>query len=94
MRSPKSIAVLSFLLIGISSVTQDAHPPKPSAVAPAIPKTWDDEAIATLEIPLADPVGSPNTSPPIITTVFRYHRSTRAIPFMRRVTNRLATWIG
>ena len=50
---------LAFLLIGISSVTQDAHPPKPSAVAPAIPKTWDDEAIATLELPLADPVGSP-----------------------------------
>ena len=59
MRSPKSIAVLSFLLIGISSVTQDAHPPKPSAVAPAIPKTWENEAVATLELPLADPVGSP-----------------------------------
>ena len=28
-------------------------------MAPAIPKTWDDEAIATLEVPLADPVGSP-----------------------------------
>src|SRR5262249_3899933 len=27
--------------------------------APEIPKTWDDEAIATLEIPLANPVGSP-----------------------------------
>jgi hypothetical protein len=30
-----------------------------SAGAQPIPKTWDDQAIATLEIPLADPVGSP-----------------------------------
>jgi hypothetical protein len=27
--------------------------------APAIPKTWDDTPMATLEVPLADPVGSP-----------------------------------
>src|SRR5215471_13650696 len=27
--------------------------------ADMIPKTWDDEAIATFEIPLANPVGSP-----------------------------------
>src|SRR5215475_7256497 len=27
--------------------------------APQIPRTWDDAAIATLEVPLADPVGSP-----------------------------------
>src|SRR5262245_12362742 len=26
---------------------------------PDVPRTWDDEAIATLEVPLADPVGSP-----------------------------------
>src|SRR6202035_3507976 len=45
--------------IGISGGSQDTHSQKPSAVAPAIPKTWDDEAITTLEIPLADPVGSP-----------------------------------
>jgi len=34
---------------------------KPSApsFSPAIPKTWDDAAMATLEVPLADPVGSP-----------------------------------
>jgi hypothetical protein len=25
----------------------------------AVPKTWDPEAIATLEVPLANPVGSP-----------------------------------
>jgi len=30
---------------------------------PVIPRTWDDAAIATLEIPLADPVGSPKHVP-------------------------------
>ena len=59
MRAPKYIVSFAFLLIGISSVSQDTHPRKSSAVAPAIPKTWDDEAIATLEVPLANPVGSP-----------------------------------
>jgi hypothetical protein len=31
----------------------------PSVFDPTVPKTWDDAAIATLEIPLADPIGSP-----------------------------------
>jgi hypothetical protein len=26
---------------------------------PSVPRTWDDAAIATLEVPLADPIGSP-----------------------------------
>ena len=30
-----------------------------AAFSPTIPKTWDDAAMATLEVPLADPVGSP-----------------------------------
>jgi len=30
-----------------------------TGVAPNIPRTWDDEAIATLEVPLANPIGSP-----------------------------------
>jgi hypothetical protein len=59
MRAPKYIVVLASLLIGISSVGQDAHPPKPITIALAIPKTWDDKAMATLEVPLANPVGSP-----------------------------------
>ncbi len=29
------------------------------AFHPVIPKTWDDAAMATLEVPLADPIGSP-----------------------------------
>src|SRR5580693_5534400 len=59
MRAPKYIVVLALLLISISSVGQDAHPHKPSATGIAIPKTWDDKAMATLEVPLANPVGSP-----------------------------------
>jgi hypothetical protein len=59
MRAPKYIAVLAVLLMGISSVSQDTHPQQPGAVAPVIPKMWDDEAIATLEVPLANPIGSP-----------------------------------
>jgi hypothetical protein len=31
----------------------------PSVFNPTVPKTWDDAAIATLEIPLANPMGSP-----------------------------------
>jgi hypothetical protein len=30
-----------------------------TALAPEVPKTWDEQAIETLEIPLADPIGSP-----------------------------------
>lgn len=30
-----------------------------SAFHPMVPRTWDDVAMATLEVPLADPVGSP-----------------------------------
>jgi len=32
---------------------------KDSTSEPAIPRVWDDKAIASLELPLADPVGSP-----------------------------------
>ena len=31
----------------------------PAAFNPVVPKTWDDAAIAALEVPLADPIGSP-----------------------------------
>ncbi|HKV80242.1 MAG TPA: hypothetical protein VJP02_18990 [Candidatus Sulfotelmatobacter sp.] len=58
MRAPY-VAVLTLLSMGLSSGSREAYPQKASAVAPAIPRTWDDAAIATLEVPLADPVGSP-----------------------------------
>ena len=41
------------------------HPqtPSPNATKSAIPKTWDDAEMAALEIPLANPVGSPKQVP-------------------------------
>ena len=30
---------------------------------PVIPRTWDDAAMATLEVPLANPIGSPKHVP-------------------------------
>jgi hypothetical protein len=59
MRAPKYIAGFVFLLIGISSMSLDTYPQKSRTVVPAIPRTWDDTQMATLEIPLTDPVGSP-----------------------------------
>ena len=64
MRAPKCIPFLvSFLLMCITSGCQDKHSQNPVAVAPIIPKTWDDNAMATLELPLANPVGSPKHVP-------------------------------
>jgi hypothetical protein len=31
----------------------------PPPFKPAVPRTWDDAAMAALEIPLANPIGSP-----------------------------------
>jgi hypothetical protein len=70
MRAPKYITFLAFLLMGISSASQDTESQRPRAATPVIPKTWDDAAIATLEVPLANPVGSPSTFLPIITTAY------------------------
>lgn len=61
MLAARRLVLILFVLVGTASPR-----PRPSALAQQsstsarnIPKTWDDEAIATLEIPLADPVGSP-----------------------------------
>jgi hypothetical protein len=51
--------ILALLLIGLTSVSQDTHSQKRSSEAPLVPKAWDDYAIAALEVPLADPAGSP-----------------------------------
>ena len=59
MRALKIIALLLFLLVAVHSSIQEIQAQKPAGSAPAIPKTWDDEAIATLEVPLANMVGSP-----------------------------------
>jgi hypothetical protein len=53
------VAPVFFILIGIITTGPSAPAQLASAPARIIPKTWDDQAIATLEVPLADPVGSP-----------------------------------
>jgi hypothetical protein len=49
------LAVFALMVLVQSSRAQKSG----GAVQPAIPKTWDDEAMASLEVPLADSVGSP-----------------------------------
>ncbi len=46
-----------------------------SAFHPVVPRTWDDVAMATLEVALADPVGSPKH----VSADYYYHISVRAI---------------
>jgi hypothetical protein len=94
MRAPKYIVVLAFLLMGISSMSPDTYPQKSRTVVPAIPRTWDDAQMATLEIPLADPIGSPKH----VSAEYYYRipcgQFTRATPSMRPVMSRLDIWIG
>jgi hypothetical protein len=40
-----------------------AQKPNSPSASRTIPKTWDDAAMATLEVPLADPIGSPRHVP-------------------------------
>jgi len=45
---------------GLSARTPGSQSEKPEgSLRPNIPRTWDDAAMATLEVPLANPIGSP-----------------------------------
>jgi len=63
MRNREYFAVVLGILALVSTRTAtpraETRPSKGHAFSPMIPKTWDDAALATLEVPLADPVGSP-----------------------------------
>jgi hypothetical protein len=83
-----SIAAMSIL--SAAAVRDQANP----AFKPVIPKTWDDAAMATLEVPLADPIGSPKHVSAELLQDPRTPRFTRATPFMRPATSRLTIWIG
>jgi hypothetical protein len=51
---------LLLVLMSVAPLIPDGWTQKPgSEFHPAIPKTWDDAAMATLEAPLAHPIGSP-----------------------------------
>jgi hypothetical protein len=58
MRTLKCLVFLA-LLTGIRSAGQEPRASNPIRTMPVIPKTWDDQAITTLEVPLAHSVGSP-----------------------------------
>ncbi|HXI29391.1 MAG TPA: hypothetical protein VNG89_13225, partial [Vicinamibacterales bacterium] len=45
----------ALVLASLDLIAARAQP----ASAPAVPRTWDDDAIAALEVPLARPIGSP-----------------------------------
>jgi hypothetical protein len=54
--------VVFLLVVIVSGVWLFSHaqaPQQRSTFTPSVPRVWDDDAIATLELPLADPVGSP-----------------------------------
>ena len=56
----RQLALAFFALVGFSVLINGGQTQKSgSAFSPMIPKTWDDEAIANLEVPLAEPDASP-----------------------------------
>ncbi|MBV8571502.1 MAG: hypothetical protein JO319_12870 [Acidobacteriaceae bacterium] len=59
----KLAASLLFTLTAVSLARGRWSQESAIGFLPEIPKTWDDAAIATLEVPLADPVGSPKHVP-------------------------------
>ena len=54
----RGVFALAFFLIVGAIILGILEAQQPSG-APAIPRVWDDKAIATLEVPLADPGASP-----------------------------------
>lgn len=58
-RTGKLLLVASLSLAASMALGVDAAQEPEPKWSPAIPKTWDDEAIRTLELPLADPAASP-----------------------------------
>ena len=59
-KSIGSSAVAIWFLLTLSALTRSSQNEKPGgSFRPNIPKTWDHAAMATLEVPLANPIGSP-----------------------------------
>jgi hypothetical protein len=59
MRAPMYTALLACLLLSFVTAIQSTKAQKPASTESAIPKTWDLAALATLEVPLAEPTASP-----------------------------------
>jgi hypothetical protein len=59
---PRSISLVPTALLSLIGILGFAHggAPKSGSLKPGpIPRTWDEKALATLEVPLADPKASP-----------------------------------
>lgn len=58
-----NVVLIGCLIFGVSAAAPrnrtSAQNRSTPASSPTIPKTWDDTALATLEVPLANPIGSP-----------------------------------
>ena len=59
MGALKHIVLALFLLVVIQSSISHTRAQKAGDATQVVPKTWDDLAMATLEVPLANPIGSP-----------------------------------
>jgi mono/diheme cytochrome c family protein len=57
-RTGKLLVAVSLLFMGALTLVDAAQEPE-RRWAPTIPKTWDDEAMRTLEVPLPDPAATP-----------------------------------
>ena len=77
MKFPAFLLPLSLLaLVGLAVSFSGCETSQPrAAFTPAIPKTWDEEALATLEVPLADP----NFSARHVSTDYYYRIPVRPI---------------
>ncbi|MGA2051397.1 MAG: hypothetical protein ABSG96_27225, partial [Terracidiphilus sp.] len=53
------VLLLVVIVGGFWLFSHAQSPQRRASFTPSVPRVWDDEAIATLELPLADPVGSP-----------------------------------
>jgi hypothetical protein len=85
----KTALALALLLPHAGTFSQSAR-----VNQPAVPKTWDDTAMETLEVPLANPIGSLNKSRPTTTTESQCGRSTSSIPCMLPAASPPDTWSG
>jgi hypothetical protein len=55
----RCVAIFLFAFVATPCAIRYGQAQKPNDFVTSIPRTWDDTAMATLEVPLADPVGSP-----------------------------------
>jgi hypothetical protein len=58
-RAKNTITFFSLLLLMRFTTNFQAQPAQEADWSPQIPKTWDEQALASLEVPLAEPEFSP-----------------------------------